>query len=95
MKDASRNFQAHNSLVNTDPEIAKIMAAELDRRPSSTQRIAAAFLCRSDRLRESAARAQAGRFQPNQSITPWPMTNSRSRPFSHGSSSVNIVTHWR
>ena len=35
------------------------------------------------------------RCQPSQSHTPWPITCSRSLPFSHGSSSVNIVTHWR
>ena len=38
-------------------------------------------------LRNQAA---AGRFQPSQSTTAPPMTRSRSRPFSHGSSSVNI-----
>ena len=38
---------------------------------------------------------QAGRFQPSQSQTAWPITSSLSRPWSHGSSSVNIVTHWR
>jgi len=35
------------------------------------------------------------RFQPSQSHTPWPITNSRSFPFSQGNSSVNIVTHCR
>ena len=35
------------------------------------------------------------RFQPIQSQTARPMTSSRSRPRSHGSSSVNSVTHWR
>ena len=35
------------------------------------------------------------RFQPIQSQTARPMTSSWSRPFSHGSSSVNIVTHCR
>ena len=34
-------------------------------------------------------------FQPIQSHSASPMTRSRSRPASHGSSSVNIVTHWR
>jgi len=33
------------------------------------------------------------RFQPSQSQTARPMTSSRSRPFSQGSSSVNSVTH--
>ena len=36
---------------------------------------------------------QPGRFQPSQSQTARPMTSSRSRPLSHGISSVNIVTH--
>lgn len=40
-------------------------------------------------------RTYVERFQPSQLITPWPMTSSRSRPLSHGSSSVNIVTHSR
>lgn len=35
------------------------------------------------------------RFQPSQSHTARPITSSRSRPFSQGSSSVNSVTHWR
>ena len=35
------------------------------------------------------------RRQPSQSHTPWPMTSSRSLPFSQGNSSVNIVTHCR
>src|SRR5689334_6335076 len=35
----------------------------------------------------------AGLFQPSQSTTALPMTSSRSRPLSHGISSVNIVTH--
>src|SRR3989442_6988014 len=39
--------------------------------------------------------AAAGRFQPSQSTIAPPITRSRSRPFSHGSSSVNIVTHCR
>ena len=43
-------------------------------------------------LRDQAA---AGRFQPSQSTTAPPITRSRSRPFSHGNSSVNIVTHCR
>src|SRR5688572_8217048 len=34
-------------------------------------------------------------FQPSQSTTAPPITRSRSRPLSHGISSVNIVTHWR
>src|SRR6516164_8493205 len=37
----------------------------------------------------------SGSFQPIQSHTARPMTSSRSRPLSHGSSSVNIVTHCR
>ena len=43
-------------------------------------------------LRDQAA---AGRFQPSQPTTAPPITRSRSRPFSHGSSSVTIVTHCR
>ena len=43
----------------------------------------------------TAVTAQAGRFQSSHWITPSPMTFSRSGPFSQGSSSVNIVTHWR
>src|SRR5437016_12806095 len=39
--------------------------------------------------------AAAERFQPSQSTIAPPITRSRSRPFSHGSSSVNIVTHCR
>ncbi len=39
--------------------------------------------------------AHAGRFQPSQSPIASPITSSRSRPSSHGSSSVNIVTHCR
>ena len=35
------------------------------------------------------------RCQPSQSHTPWPITCSRSLPFSHGNSSVNSVTHCR
>ena len=38
---------------------------------------------------------QAERFQPSQSQTACPITSSLSRPCSHGSSSVNIVTHCR
>src|SRR3954470_16391860 len=34
-------------------------------------------------------------FHPIQSQTARPMTSSRSRPRSHGSSSVKSVTHWR
>ena len=34
-----------------------------------------------------------GSFQSSQAQTARPMTSSRSRPVSHGSSSVNIVTH--
>jgi len=41
------------------------------------------------------AHIQAGRLQPTQLHTPSPMTSSRSRPLSHGSSSVNTATHWR
>jgi hypothetical protein len=33
--------------------------------------------------------------QPSQSQTARPITSSRSRPFSHDSSSVNSATHWR
>ncbi len=40
-------------------------------------------------------RASAGCFQPIHSQTAPPMTRSRSLPASHGSSSVNIVTHCR
>ena len=50
------------------------------------------------RLRGRAGRGcgyVACRFQPNQSHTPWPITSSRSLPFSHGNSSVNNVTHCR
>src|SRR5262245_65330388 len=36
---------------------------------------------------------QPGNFQPSQSQTARPITSSRSRPLSHGISSVNIVTH--
>src|SRR5712671_1812154 len=36
---------------------------------------------------------QPGSFQPSQSHTARPMTSSRSRPLSHGISSVNIVMH--
>ena len=39
--------------------------------------------------------ARAHRFQPSQSQTARPITSSRSRPRSQGSSSVNKVTHWR
>ena len=38
---------------------------------------------------------RAHRFQPSQSQTARPITSSRSRPRSQGSSSVNKVTHWR
>ena len=38
---------------------------------------------------------QPARFQPHQAQSASPITSSRSRPCSHGSSSVNIVTHWR
>ena len=38
---------------------------------------------------------EAYRFHPSQSHTARPMTSSRSRPFSQGSSSVNSVTHCR
>src|SRR5207248_10478426 len=38
---------------------------------------------------------QPGSFQPSQSHSPWPITSSRSRPLSHGNSSLNIVTHCR
>jgi hypothetical protein len=41
------------------------------------------------------ARTQAGWLQSTQSQTASPMTSSRSRPFSHGNSSVNKVTHCR
>jgi hypothetical protein len=34
-------------------------------------------------------------YQPHQAHTAWPMTRSLSRADSQGSSSVNIVTHWR
>ena len=34
-------------------------------------------------------------FQPIHSQSPRPITSSRSRPFSHGNSSVKKVTHWR
>jgi hypothetical protein len=37
----------------------------------------------------------AHRFHPSQSQTARPITSSRSRPRSQGSSSVNSVTHWR
>jgi hypothetical protein len=58
------------------------------------------------RERQHSARDLAGRavpidedgfhrFQPIQAQTARPMTSSRSRPRSHGSSSVNSVTHWR
>src|SRR3984893_6143450 len=40
-------------------------------------------------------RAPAARGQPIQLHKASPMTRSRSRPFSHGSSSVNKVTHCR
>src|SRR5882724_853472 len=43
----------------------------------------------------SRDQAAAGRFQPSQSTTAPPITRSKSRPFSHGNSSVNIVTHCR
>src|SRR5439155_18222644 len=48
-------------------------------------------------LRFSALRAysHALRFQPHQAHSASPITNSRSRPLSHGNSSVNIVTHCR
>ena len=36
-----------------------------------------------------------GRFQPSQSQIASPITSSRSRPWSQGSSSVNMVTHSR
>jgi hypothetical protein len=39
--------------------------------------------------------ARPGGFQPSQLHTARPITSSRSRPLSHGISSVNIVTHWR
>ena len=38
---------------------------------------------------------RAGRFQPSQAQIASPMTSSLSRPLSHGSSSVNMVTHCR
>src|SRR6516162_3745665 len=39
--------------------------------------------------------ATAGSGQPIQLHRASPMTRSRSRPLSHGNSSVNRVTHWR
>jgi hypothetical protein len=39
------------------------------------------------------AACQAARSQPHQAHSAAPMTRSRSWPFSHGNSSVNIVTH--
>ena len=48
-----------------------------------------------DRRPCRAGMAYLGRFQPSQSQMASPMTSSLSRPWSQGSSSVNIVTHCR
>lgn len=47
------------------------------------------------RMRTATQNDYRGNSQPIQSHSVRPMTRSRSRPFNHGSSSVNIVTHCR
>ena len=46
-------------------------------------------------LASASLQFQAARSQPHQAQSALPMTSSRSRPLSHGNSSVNSVTHCR
>ena len=77
----------------------KIRAGEVGKARSRKRKGGARQILPPAAAAEGTRRARCGyvafRFQPNQSHTPWPITSSRSLPFSHGNSSVNIVTHCR
>ena len=79
--DRKREHVEHDLAGLRRPDIGRVGAAH------ALLRLAVAL---EDRLLH-----RARIFQPSQLQTAWPMTRSRSRPVSQGSSSVNMVTHCR